>query len=121
MLAAKRMLSPPNSEVIRTPLLVPSFSSKGFPDVDKIVRTTTEFIASPILVSAYDLHYKHIDSAYDFSFAPLIFLDSGGYEATRDAELSDYGSREHRPEKWTRAFHANVLDKWKPKSPTIAV
>ena len=119
MLAAKRAIKLPNGDSVRTPLLVPSFSSKGFPDVDKILKTTTEFIAGPILVSAYDLHYQHITPPFDF--APLIFIDSGGYEAGRDSELSDYGAKDHHPDKWTRDFHKAVLAGWESISPAIAV
>jgi hypothetical protein len=119
MLAAKREIKLPTGATVRTPLLVPSFSSKGFADVDKILKTTSEFIDGPILISAYDLYYKHIVPPVEFP--SLLFIDSGGYEASRDSELSDYGAREHHPEKWSRQFHKSILDKWKSASPTIAV
>ena len=34
-----------------------------------------------MLVSAYDLHYKAIEPPFDF--ASFLFLDSGGYEASK--------------------------------------
>jgi hypothetical protein len=61
MLARKRVLRLNGQEVERTPLLVPSFSSKGFPDVRKIIEYSSEIIEGPMLVSAYDLHYGKIE------------------------------------------------------------
>ncbi len=119
MLAAKRLIRIAGQEIERTPLLVPSFSSKGFPEVENIMQTTAEVIEGPILVSAYDLHYKKISSPFDY--ASLLFLDSGGYEASRDAELSDYGAREHAPNDWIRDHHNGILKSWSEKSPTIAI
>ena len=103
----------------RTPLLVPSFSSKGFPDVDKIIRTTSEVLDGPALVSAYDLHYEHVKPP--FEFATLLFLDSGGYEAGKDVELSDVGDRAHEPEKWSTDMHAKTVRDWCPEVPTVLV
>ena len=81
MLARRRALRLNGREVERTPLLVPSFSSKGFPDVRKIIEYSSEIIEGPMLVSAYDLHYKAIEPPFDF--ASFLFLDSGGYEASK--------------------------------------
>jgi hypothetical protein len=86
-LAARRSISLNQQEVDRTPLLVPSFSSKGFPDISKILSVNSELISGPVLVSAYDLHYANIQPPFDF--ASLIFLDSGGYEAAKDYQFSD--------------------------------
>jgi hypothetical protein len=119
MLAKKRVLTMKGDEIARTPILVPSFSSKGFPEVDKIVRTSEEFIEGEMLLSAYDLHHKHIDGPFDF--ASLIFLDSGGYEASKDVELSDLGMQPHEPLKWTSDMHSAVLNSWEPKVPTVAI
>ncbi|WP_206667636.1 hypothetical protein [Muricoccus nepalensis] len=106
-------------EVERTPLLVPSFSSKGFPDVAKVVAATSEVIDGPALVSAYDLWHKKVEPPFDF--APLLFLDSGGYEAGRDVELSDVGDREHSPRPWSRDKHEEVLAGWTPAVPSVLI
>ena len=80
MLAGRRSIKLNGVETERTPLLVPSFSSKGFPEVADIIKMAEEFIEGPMLVSAYDLHYKHIRGPF---VAPsLLFLDSGGYHRT---------------------------------------
>jgi hypothetical protein len=119
MLAQRRSLKLNGSEIERTPLLVPSFSSKGFPDVRKIIAYSSEVIEGPTLISAYDLHYEKISPP--FEFASLLFLDSGGYEASKEAELSDFGEREHVPNDWTPEMHEAQLAKWKPAFPASSL
>ncbi len=121
-LAARRSITVGGREVDRTPLLVPSFSSKGFPDVNKIVSANSELISGPILVSAYDLHYDKVQPPFDF--ASLIFLDSGGYEAAKDyqfSDLSDTHENDHVPQPWTPDLHASVLAKWNSLVPTVFI
>jgi hypothetical protein len=76
MLAKRRALKLNGEEIERTPLLIPSFSSKGFPEVENIISYCSELIDGVILVSAYDLHYGKINPPFDFP--SLILLDSGG-------------------------------------------
>jgi hypothetical protein len=112
MLAKKRALKRNGQEIERTPLLVPSFSSKGFPEIKKTVKYCSELIEGATLISAYDLHYEKIEPP--FNFASLIFLDSGGYEASRDAELSDFGDKEHFPKPWKQEFYDAQVRAWNP-------
>ena len=119
MLAKRRSLKLGNVEVERTPLLVPSFSSKGFKDAQKIITTTEEVIDGPILISAYDIYHKHIKPP--FEFPSLIFIDSGGYEATKDMELSDFGEREHKPQKWSLKMHEVVIHNWTSSVPNVFI
>lgn len=119
MLAKRRSLKLNGVEVERTPLLVPSFSSKGFPDVHKIIEYCTELIEGVTLVSAYDIHYGRVSPPFDFP--SLIFLDSGGYEASKDAELSDLGNREHHPKEWTQEMHESVLANWQSPVPSVLI
>ncbi|WP_210266360.1 hypothetical protein [Mesorhizobium sp. NZP2077] len=119
MLAQRRSLKLNGKEIERTPLLIPSFSSKGFPDVQKIIEYSSEIIEGSTLVSAYDLHYKKINPPFDF--ASLIFLDSGGYEASKDTELSDFGERDHFPKEWTPEMHEAQLKRWQPSVPSVII
>ena len=119
MLAKRRALMLNGQEIERTPLLIPSFSSKGFPEIDKIIRYTTELIDGVTLVSSYDLHYGKITAPLDF--ASLIFLDSGGYEASKETELSDFGGKEHRPKPWSQAMHEAHLAQWQPGVPSVLI
>lgn len=119
MLAKRRSLKLNGVEVERTPLLVPSFSSKGFPDVHNIIEYCSELIEGVTLVSAYDIHYRKVFPPFDFP--SLVFLDSGGYEASKDAELSDLGNREHHPKEWTQDMHESVLADWKSPVPSVLI
>lgn len=119
MLAERRIIKANDGSVFRTPLLVPSFSSKGFPDVGRILAFSEEFITESVLVSAYDLKFGKI--APPFDFASLIFLDSGGYEASKDAELSDVGDREHRPQTWSEQLYSEAVQTWSATVPTVIV
>lgn len=119
MLAKRRSLLLNGVEIERTPLLIPSFSSKGFPDVKKIIEYSSELITDVTLFSAYDLHYGHIEGP--FNFPSLIFLDSGGYEASKDVELSDLGDREHKPKAWTEEMFQEQVSKWAADVPSVVI
>ena len=119
MLAKRRSLKQNGREIDRTPLLIPSFSSKGFPDIDKIIKYSSELIEGVTLISAYDLHYGKIKPPFDFP--SLIFLDSGGYEASKDAELSDFGERERVPKPWSQDMHEAQLADWQPSVPSVLI
>jgi hypothetical protein len=119
MLAAKRSILLNGQEIARTPLVVPSFSSKGFPEVDKIIQTLEEAITSCVLVSAYDINYGFVP--IPLTFPAFVFLDSGGYECAKDTELSDLGYIDHKPRPWSAEDHTKVLDSWKSETPTIVV
>lgn len=119
MLAKRRALKLNGLEIERTPLLVPSFSSKGFPDVQKIITSCSELIEGVTLVSAYDLYHQKIKPPFDFP--SLIFLDSGGYEASKDVELSDFGDKDHYPKEWTQQMHEEVLAAWEASVPSVLI
>lgn len=105
--------------VAETPLLLPSFSSKGFPQVRQIMKLMEEFITSPILISAYDVHYRLI--ARRIRFSQFMFLDSGGYEARIEHDLSETYGKIHKPRPWNKRFHERVLSSWKTRWPTVAI
>jgi hypothetical protein len=119
MLTERRSIQVQGNEISRTPLIVPSFSSKGFPDVAKIIEFSREFLVGPLLVSAYDLYYKRIQPPLDFP--TIIFLDSGGYEASKDSDLSDLGERDHKPAEWSQEMHEEVLSKWQSEVTTVFI
>ena len=119
MLAKRRALKFRGADVELTPLLIPSFSSKGFPEVDKIIAYCSDLIVGVTLVSAYDIYYNKIKPPFDFP--SLIFLDSGGYEASKDVELSDLGDKEHQPKGWTREMHESVIAEWDSSVPSVLI
>jgi hypothetical protein len=106
--------------VFRTPLLIPSFSSKGFSEMKEIMRLMREFITDAVLVSAYDIHYKHL-APERLTFPSVIFLDSGGYEARVEHDLSEAYGQDYKPKKWTDENHRRVIHKWQSTIPTVIV
>lgn len=119
MLAKRRHLRIGQKVTVKTPLLLPSFSSKGFPNVKKMLKASEEYISDEVLISAYDIHHGMIEPPFDF--ASTIFLDSGGYEASKDAELSETYDREHVVKPWDMKSHQKVVSEWSSISPTIFV
>jgi len=104
---------------IKTPLLIPSFSSKGFSEISEIHRIVSEYLTSCKLVSAYDLYYDKIcyESLYDSDF---VLIDSGGYEVSQNFDISDgykftYGNKE-----WNLNLYRSVVDKLE-RSSDIAI
>ncbi len=119
MLAKRRTLKVGSAPSVSTPLLLPSFSSKGFPKVAATLKAMEEYISEQVLISAYDLHYSLIKPPFDF--ASTIFLDSGGYEASKDSELSETFEGEHISKYWSPKMYEQVVANWSSISPTVFV
>jgi len=107
-------------DLFSTPLLIPSFSSKGFPEMKKIIKVMGEFITEAVLVSAYDVHHMLLNTK-QITFPSVIFLDSGGYEARVEHDLSEAYGQDYKPRKWTARDHFDVLRTWKSAVPTVAI
>lgn len=104
MLARRSTLKLPSGSQIDLPLLVPSFSSKGFPTFGKevkgkIVRLSEtnhalnligEFLGSSTLISAYDIRHGFLEkpAAY-FKGREVVIIDSGGYELAPDFDSTE--------------------------------
>lgn len=119
LLADRRAITFNGREILKTPLLVPSFSSKGFPEVEKILQFSEEFLTDTLLISAYDIHYKKVPNT--IAFVPIVFLDSGGYECSKDVEFSDLGVMPHSPKEWTAEMHRAVVDGWDTDGQTVVI
>ena len=118
-LAERRELKFTSGESLRTPLLVPSFSSR-IADVEKPLSASREFIDGPFLISAYDIARGHLDGPFDFAGA--VFLDSGGYEVGPGSDLSDVSSvPSGEPEDWSAEQHSAVLAAWSANVPTVVI
>lgn len=117
-LAEKRKLTFPNQFELRTPLLLPSYSSR-VPKIENIFRTTEEFVDGPILISAYDIAKGHLSAPYDW--ANTVFLDSGGYEISKGTDLSDVGEELPRDREWSREEHAQLITSWASHCPVVVV
>jgi hypothetical protein len=115
---------------LQTPLLIPSFSSKGFvrskkdekSEIGKILATSGEFLTETFLISAYDVFYRHIPLPRELPFTPeLIFLDSGGYEISTDSDYSAVIDPLPAPNPWDLPSLQSVLSAWPDEIPLVMV
>lgn len=114
---------------LTTPLLIPSFSSKGFArnkkgvsEIGRILEASGEFITETYLLSAYDIHYGDIPNALDLPFTPeLIVLDSGGYEKSLDKDYSAVVDSLPAPHPWTIDQWEKVIEDWPDEIAMLAV
>ena len=115
---------------MKTPLLIPSFSSKGFArsktdgksEIGKILETAGEFLTEVFLISAYDIYYKHLPCPSELSYTPeLIFVDSGGYEISTDRDYSSVIDPLPQPETWATEHLESVFDNWPDQIPAVFV
>ena len=98
---------------VSTPLVVPSYSSRGFNPVRVHFDLYSRYTTSCCLVSAYDIYYNLLPESVLYS-SDAVILDSGGYEAYASSELST-------PAKWTIAYYVSVLEKVNERSNVIPV
>lgn len=124
-----KLLHPASSTSLRTPLLVPSFSSKAFgfshdgqPEVHLVLDLCREFITSTCLISAYDVYYNYIPAPEDLGITvDLMFLDSGGYEVSEDRDLSAVDKPVHRPNDWDLQKLDAIASRWPEAIPAVFV
>jgi hypothetical protein len=121
VLSAVRTISVGSKAIRKTPLLVPSFSSKAFEPykVRDVLRFAEELVSDEILVSAYDIHYNRVPDR--LKFPSLVFLDSGGYEASDDQDLSDVKPTRRRLRPWSAKMHSATVARWDFSTPTVLV
>jgi hypothetical protein len=129
MQARSNIIKHPSGVKIKTPLLVPSFSSRGFeflgrdvPEVHEDLLTYKEWLTECLLVSAYDLHYNHIPKANEFAPAtPISFIDSGGYESYHSNDFLGASKYMHPNKDWSSQLLKDTLIKWPQEYPAIIV
>lgn len=125
MLARSSKIIHPLGIDLETPLLVPSFSSKGFGFKDKTKESlidvsevtdalefSKEFLTESLLVSAYDLFYAHIPYNESTLCTDLIIIDSGGYECGNTHDFSAISKFNYDLKPWELAQYMTVLDRW---------
>ena len=115
---------------LQTPLLIPSFSSKGFArksednksEVRDLIAFFSEFITDVALVSAYDIHYGHVQPPSELPLCPeLTFVDSGGYEVSTDRDYSSVIDPVPMPDPWNENLLRQVYGSWPNTSPAVLV
>ena len=122
------ILGHPSGQKIKTPLLIPSYSSKGFAfdksgksEICEPMKTCREFLEESLLISAYDLYYDYILNPEDFVSTPIVFIDSGGYEISDSYDFSavkKYGVEENE---WTEELLVETINDWPKQYDSVIV
>ncbi len=127
MLARSSVLRHPSGSTVRTPLLVPSFSSKGFghapgggSGVGHIWTIAQEYLTDCMLISAYDIFHKNIEQPQS-AVAELTIVDSGGYETSPTHDLSTVYLDPVDDVQWPLDSVVSVYDKWSDHIPAVFV
>jgi len=128
MLARTSTLRHPAGLQIQTPLLIPSFSSKGLgasardgkSEISSILEAASEFLTESMLVSAYDFHHGNLDRLVA-PITDITVVDSGGYETADQQDLATPYFRSVEALPRTQEDHAKELERWPKVIPAIFV
>jgi hypothetical protein len=127
MLARKLNLALDGVDILSTPILVPSISSRTNIDITKLMDFVSEKITGSALISAYDLYHIFINknqslkNISSLSKADLIFIDSGGYECAKSEEVSEYGFYWPDSKEWNKALHLSTIERLDAMPPKAIV
>ncbi len=142
MRARRSTITHPQGPKLKTPLLIPSFSSKGFDlalrkdgsqisEVSQYLEVFASRLTESFLVSAYDLHHDLLDAArrltpQHFSRSlwadPLmLFIDSGLYELRVGADSEEPIQEMRTPEDWTEESYIDFAASLPKKAPIALV
>jgi len=119
MLARKLKIKYKDIDVITTPLLLPSFSSRLNIDIHSTIDLLSDVVSGPFLISSYDVH--HCDNFPNLDFSNLIFLDSGGYECAVESDVSEIGMYKPESHEWNEATHLKTIQEWDAEIPTVII
>ncbi|GHE74576.1 hypothetical protein [Roseivirga thermotolerans] len=110
-----RTIKHPTGVEIETPLLIPSFSSKGFALLKKKINNkpkevseiydvlnvpAQELLHESLLVSAYDVYHGYIPPLSEIGITNVVFIDSGGYETSESFDISGVNKTRHEVLDW---------------------
>ena len=121
------LIDPPHGQIRRietvdvsTPLIVPSFSSSGFPDVACIYNEMRESLYGVCLVSALDLDSGCIPADVTDE-VNLLLVDSGMYEVRTEVGVPVYSHPPVASHNWSRQKYLSVAGGIDPFANTILV
>ena len=95
---------------VDTPLLVPSFSSRGFPNISTIMQILRVEISNVCLLSAFDIARGYTSIAFE-DIADVVIIDSGVYETTPATIAVDAFLPACTSNDWTREEYRGFLEK----------
>lgn len=126
-LARGTKLHHPLNLTVETPLLVPSFSSKGLgasnergSEIKNIFEVVSEYLTDSMLVSAYDLAFGNLDPIQN-AICDITIVDSGGYEISDIHDASAIFRQPVNPKDWRLENLQEVYDDWPSHIPAIFV
>lgn len=102
-----------------TPILIPSFSSKGFPEVKWLWEESKAYLTDVALISSYDLHHNFLDVHIDGP--TVLFVDSGCYEARPEYDLSEIYVRLYESRDWSMKLHVATVAQIQALAPMVLV
>lgn len=114
----KARWSMPNGEL--TPLLVPSFSSRGFPNLSEIHKYLSPFVTDISLVSAFDIHKGYLEPE-NIYVSDVVIIDSGGYEVKPIIDPLEAYYDERSANNWAIGSYRDILNKLEPLSDVVIV
>jgi hypothetical protein len=127
MLCRSTRLHHPLGITLETPLLVPSFSSKGLgfdtegkSEIKQIFAVVSEYLTDTMLVSAYDIAYEHLQPIGS-AITELTIVDSGGYEVSDLHDLSAVYRQPVQPKEWTMELLRQIYNSWPKHIPAVFV
>jgi hypothetical protein len=127
LLARARTLRHPLNITFETPLLVPSFSSKGFglsrqgnSAIGEAWNLAKEYLTDSVLLSAYDLAHAHMPPI-EGAPTDIVIVDSGGYEISPLHDFSTIYLPTPDDVTWSVQDVAAVYDAWPAEVPAIFV
>jgi hypothetical protein len=128
MLARSTKINHPLGVFLETPLMIPSFSSKGFTfiqenvsEATELLRISKEFLTESLLISAYDLYHHHIPFTDEFFPTELTILDSGGYETSDVYDFSTTSKYSYPIKDWNINNYEEIIVKWPEYKAAIIV
>jgi hypothetical protein len=105
---------------VKTPLLVPSFSSRGFPDVAGLLSALRPDLQGRVLVSAFDIRKRGVPKSIDL-LSDVVVVDSGGYESALEIVASDGFQPLPSAGGWTRSEYHEVIRELPPHANALVV
>ncbi|WP_160725010.1 hypothetical protein [Bacillus sp. USDA818B3_A] len=103
-----------------TPILVPSFSSKGFPQVKQLHSYLKGKLTEASLISTYDMYYGYLDPDQIYE-SDILIVDSGGYERNQDHDISDIYNSLYLAKEWNVNLYDNQVSTVHPVTDILLV
>jgi hypothetical protein len=117
VLARATEIPHPSGSTVGTPLLVPSFSSKGFgisdsgqSEIYQYFKVAEEILTESMLVSAYDIAHGFLPSIQPLT--DITIVDSGGYETSDLLDLSAVFKNSTEKREWRLEQLREVYENW---------